>query len=283
MVHEDLKFVFLSTRNAIEQINFIKQIEQILAKFDIAVLYDKETAKSIDRDGFCHEEIFEKTKLIISLGGDGNFIGTCRKYAQSDVFILGVHTGHLGFLTDITLSEFEKYFSQVLKGIYEIEQPRLLEVKFIKGSQNTTKKAFNDIVLMRKKIKSISKIEAFLNKKHFNSYIGDGVIISSAMGSTAYSMSAGGAIIYPQCEVFSLTPVCSHSLTQRPLILPSKFKVEFISNDDVVIIIDGQESADLKNYDKIEVGFSDLKVNILRHKDRDYFEVLKQKLRWGHE
>ena len=189
----------------------------------------------------------------------------------------------MGFLTDITLSEFEQHFSDFLKGNYDIQKPNLLQIKFIKNSQITTKQAFNDIVLMRKKIKSIAKIEAFLDKKHFNSYIGDGVIISSAMGSTAYNMSAGGAIIYPLCDVFSLTPICSHSLTQRPLILPSKFKVEFISRDDVSVIIDGQESEDLKNFDSIEVGISNLKANIIRHKNRDYFEVLKQKLRWGHE
>lgn len=144
------------------------------------------------------------------------------------------------------------------------------------------KLAFNDIVLMRRKIDSTSNIEAFLNSKYFNSYFGDGVIISSAMGSTAYNMSAGGAIIYPLCDVFSLTPVCSHSLTQRPLILPKEFKVEFKSCDDVVVLIDGQDRVDLKNYTSVEVGISDVRVNLIRHKDRDYFEILKQKLRWGH-
>lgn len=282
-IHKNLKFAFIVARNATLQINFVNQIEQILAKFNITALYDKETAKNIAKTGLSHDEIFAKTKLIISIGGDGNFIAVCRKYAQNEAFVFGVHTGHLGFLTDVTIDKFEHYFSEFLDGNYEIQKPNLLEARFIKGSQITIKQAFNDIVFMRKKIKSITQIEAFLDKKHFNSYIGDGVIISSAMGSTAYNMSAGGAIIYPKCEVFSLTPVCSHSLTQRPLILPSKFKVEFISNDDVSVIIDGQESLDMKNYDKIEVGVSKFSTNIIYHKDRDYFGVLKQKLRWGHE
>ena len=119
--------------------------------------------------------------------------------------------------------------------------------------------------------------------KHFNSYFGDGVIISSAMGSTAYNMSAGGPIIHPLCDAYSVTPICSHSLTQRPLVLPREFRLEFRSNDDVVVLIDGQDRFDLIEFDSVDIGVSDIRVNLLRQKGRDYFGVLKEKLRWGQQ
>ncbi|WP_419251320.1 NAD(+) kinase [Campylobacter fetus] len=281
-IHKNLKAVGILTRNAIDQKDAINTLKKILEKYEVSVLLEHHIAAELNEVGCSLDEMLKNTNLIISVGGDGNFIRTCRKCASSGVFVFGVHTGHLGFLTDVTLNQCDKFFEEFFRGCYEIEKPYMLEAKFKKDDKIMEKLAFNDIVLMRRKIDSTSNIEAFLNSKYFNSYFGDGVIISSAMGSTAYNMSAGGAIIYPLCDVFSLTPVCSHSLTQRPLILPKEFKVEFKSCDDVVVLIDGQDRVDLKNYTSVEVGISDVRVNLIRHKDRDYFEILKQKLRWGH-
>ncbi|RAZ25835.1 NAD(+) kinase [Campylobacter hyointestinalis] len=281
-IHKNLKTIGISTRNALEQKQAIKIIEKILNDYGIEIALESRAAKELGLIGYSFEELIKKAPLIISIGGDGNFIATCRKCANASTYVFGVHTGHLGFLTDVTLEDFKGFISEFLKGNYTIERPYMLEAKFKKDDKITKKFAFNDVVLMRRKIDSTSHIEAFLNDKHFNSYYGDGVIVSSAIGSTAYNMSAGGAIIYPLCEVFSLTPVCSHSLTQRPLILPKEFKVEFKSEDDVVVLIDGQDRSDLKNYSSVEIGISDVWVNLVRHKSRDYFGVLKQKLRWGH-
>ncbi|EGK8156451.1 NAD(+) kinase [Campylobacter fetus] len=281
-IHKNLKAVGILTRNAIDQKDAINTLKKILEKYEVSVLLEHHIAAELNEVGCSLDEMLKNTNLIISVGGDGNFISTCRKCASSGVFVFGVHTGHLGFLTDVTLNQCDKFFEEFFRGCYEIEKPYMLEAKFKKDDKIMEKLAFNDIVLMRRKIDSTSNIEAFLNSKYFNSYFGDGVIISSAMGSTAYNMSAGGAIIYPLCDVFSLTPVCSHSLTQRPLILPKEFKVEFKSCDDVVVLIDGQDRVDLKNYTSVEVRISDVRVNLIRHKDRDYFEILKQKLRWGH-
>lgn len=282
-IHKNLNTIAITTRDPIEQKDALLKIIKIIKSRSIDVIFETHVAQSISLEGYEFSELIKRAKVIVSLGGDGNFIATCRRAAQSEAYIHGVHTGHLGFLTDSTLDEFGEFLDQFLNGIYDIERPYMLRANFNKNGKITTKLAFNDIVLMRKKIDTTSYIDAFLNSKHFNSYFGDGVIISSAMGSTAYNMSAGGPIIHPLCDAYSVTPICSHSLTQRPLVLPREFRLEFRSNDDVVVLIDGQDRFDLIEFDSVDIGVSDIRVNLLRQKGRDYFGVLKEKLRWGQQ
>ncbi|WP_096024935.1 NAD(+) kinase [Campylobacter lanienae] len=282
-IHKNLNTIAITTRDPIEQKDALLKIIKIIKSRSIDVIFETHVAQSISLEGYEFSELIKRAKVIVSLGGDGNFIATCRRAAQSEVYIYGVHTGHLGFLTDSTLDEFGEFLDQFLNGIYDIERPYMLRANFNKNGKITTKLAFNDIVLMRKKIDTTSHIDAFLNSKYFNSYFGDGVIISSAMGSTAYNMSAGGPIIHPLCDAYSVTPICSHSLTQRPLVLPREFRLEFRSNDDVVVLIDGQDRFDLIEFDSVDIGVSDIRVNLLRQKGRDYFGVLKEKLRWGQQ
>lgn len=282
-IHKNLNTIAITTRDPIEQKDALLKIIKIIKSRSIDVIFEYHVAQSISLEGYEFSELIKRAKVIVSLGGDGNFIATCRRAAQSEAYIYGVHTGHLGFLTDSTLDEFGEFLDQFLNGIYDIERPYMLRANFNKNGKITTKLAFNDIVLMRKKIDTTSYIDAFLNSKHFNSYFGDGVIISSAMGSTAYNMSAGGPIIHPLCDAYSVTPICSHSLTQRPLVLPREFRLEFRSNDDVVVLIDGQDRFDLIEFDSVDIGVSDIRVNLLRQKGRDYFGVLKEKLRWGQQ
>ena len=276
-IHKNLNTIAITTRDPIEQKDALLKIIKIIKSRSIDVIFESHVAQSISLEGYEFSELIKRAKVIVSLGGDGNFIATCRRAAQSEAYIYGVHTGHLGFLTDSTLDEFGEFLDQFLNGIYDIERPYMLRANFNKNGIITTKLAFNDIVLMRKKIDTTSYIDAFLNSKHFNSYFGDGVIISSAMGSTAYNMSAGGPIIHPLCDAYSVTPICSHSLTQRPLVLPREFRLEFRSNDDVVVLIDGQDRFDLIEFDSVDIGVSDIRVNLLRQKGRDYFGVLKEK------
>ena len=282
-IHKNLNTIAITTRDPIEQKDALLKIIKIIKSRSIDVIFESHVAQSISLEGYEFSELIKRAKVIVSLGGDGNFIATCRRAAQSEAYIYRVHTGHLGFLTDSTLDEFGEFLDQFLNGIYDIERPYMLRANFNKNGIITTKLAFNDIVLMRKKIDTTSYIDAFLNSKHFNSYFGDGVIISSAMGSTAYNMSAGGPIIHPLCDAYSVTPICSHSLTQRPLVLPREFRLEFRSNDDVVVLIDGQDRFDLIEFDSVDIGVSDIRVNLLRQKGRDYFGVLKEKLRWGQQ
>lgn len=284
-IHYGLKFAGIIAKNSPNLAIGIKHVQNLLIKHNITPLLEKDTAKLLNLDGTSLDKITKKTKFIISLGGDGTLISVCRKLALKDVFVLGIHAGTLGFLTDIKIDEFEGFLSSFLEGKYDVERPYLLDVYFKKNSGKSIKKlAFNDVAITRNSVGSMAKIDAFLDGKYFNTYHGDGVIVSSPVGSTAYNMSANGPIIYPLCDVFCVTPICSHSLTQRPLVLPKKYAVSFKNSQKsgVSIVIDGQEIFDMAEFDEILVGIDETRANLIRHKERNYFDVLKEKLRWGY-
>lgn len=275
--------IFVTTRDALRQKDAILKLSDILNSLSIKMLLDERIAKTLDLGaGYTIDEIFKKTNLVISLGGDGNYIGACRRLAKRGAYIFGVNTGNLGFLTDVLLNESKEFICGILKGEFEIESPNLLQANFY-GAKNESRVAFNDISLISKQSGVTAHIDAFLDDFCFNSYFGDGVMVASAMGSTAYNLSAGGAIIHPDTNAFSLTPICSHSLSQRPLVLPDTLCLKFTSKDDICVVIDGQDKVDLKEFQSVEIFKSEQKVSLIRKKERNYFRILKEKLRWGHQ
>jgi len=148
--------------------------------------------------------------------------------------------------------------------------------------------AFNDVVLSRPSIEGMINVDAYvtsknagMTQKHLNRYRGDGLIISTPTGSTAYNLSAGGPIVFPLTEALILTPICPHSLTERPIVLPADFEVEFSSEDETIVVIDGQDTYNLKFFDAIKINIAKQGIKMIHRTDRNYFEVLKQKLRWG--
>ncbi|CZE49226.1 NAD(+) kinase [Campylobacter geochelonis] len=280
-IHKNLKIIGLVAKNG----ENIAVIEEFFASRGIEILVEKNSAKKIGKKGFSLDEICKKTNFIISLGGDGTLISTCRQVVGKDVYVLGIHDGTLGFLTDIKMNDMQSFFTQFFAGIYEIERPLMLDVVFKKnGGKNIKRVAFNDVVITRNTISSMSKVDTYLNGKYFNTYYGDGVIVSSPAGSTAYNMSANGPIIYPLSNVFCITPICSHSLTQRPLVLPNEHELSFknVDENEVAIVIDGQDVFDMNKFDEVCIHLGNTHANLIRHLNRDYFSVLKEKLHWGH-
>ena len=231
--------------------------------------------------GFELDELFTRCDFIISLGGDGTLISLCRKASEYDKALLGIHAGRLGFLTDFTIDEAEAFFDEFFAGKFRVEEPFLLDIILeSKQGQVFEKTAFNDVVFSRTQKHSMAHIEVLRNGKTFNEYYGDGLIVASAAGSTAYNLSANGPIIYTLAEVFLLTPVCSHSLTQRPIVLPKGFELE-VRAKECSFFIDGQECLDTRDFASIRLRLSDKKVRLIHPKNRDYFQILKEKLRWG--
>lgn len=280
-LHENLKFVGIVAKNPKNSI----EISEILSSCGIECLYETKTAKALNKKPFLLNEILNFTNLIITIGGDGTLIGVCRQLAYQNAFVLGVYDGTLGFLTDIKISEFKDFMAEFINGKYEIERPLMLEAKFYKKGVEVIKKiAFNDVVFTRTAVLSMSSVDAYLNGKKFNSYYGDGVIVSSPIGSTAYNMSAGGPIIYPFNNDICITPICSHSLTQRPLVISGFANLSFknSSGSKVGVVIDGQKVYDMDKFDEIFVGLGSISANLIRHIGRDYFDVLRDKLNWGH-
>lgn len=259
----------------------ILTLKSIFDERNISLLLDKHSAKSLNLQGFELDELFKQSDFIIALGGDGTVISLCRKASEYEKAILGIHAGRLGFLTDFTAQEARRFFDEFFSGKFRLEEPFLLDIVLeTKQGQSLIKTAFNDVVFSRTAKHSMAHIEVFRKGKIFNEYYGDGLIVATPAGSTAYNLSANGPIIYTLAEVFLLTPVCSHSLTQRPIVLPKGFELEVRANE-CSFFIDGQECLETKDFKSIKIRLSDKKVSLLHPRNRDYFQILKEKLRWG--
>jgi NAD+ kinase len=259
--------------------NIYLKIKELFEASNIKILLEDNSAKMIDLEGYPLEELCQKVDFLISVGGDGTLLSVVRKSFKYDKPVLGINLGTLGFLTDISMEQLPKFINDLKNGIYKIDNRMMVE-----GSVNLNKfVAFNDIVISRKSISSMIKIKGKIDGKSFNTYHGDGVIISTPTGSTAYNLSVGGPIVYPLTEAFIVTPVAPHSLTQRPLVMPADFEIEFkiIDNQGAVVIVDGQDIYEIEQNQSIKINIANKKAKMLHRIQRNYFEVLNEKLRWG--
>ena len=255
------------------------KIKTLFEESNINIYLEDNSANMISLQGYSLEELCLKVDFLISVGGDGTLLSVVRKSFKFDKAVLGINLGTLGFLTDISMEQLPKFIEDLKKNIYKIDNRMMVE-----GSVNLNKfVAFNDIVISRKSISSMIKIDGKIDGKHFNSYYGDGVIISTPTGSTAYNLSVGGPIVYPLTEAFIVTPVAPHSLTQRPLVMPADFEIEFkiIDNQGAVVIVDGQDIYELEENQSIRIKIAKKKAKMIHRIQRNYFEVLNEKLRWG--
>jgi len=285
---KDIKYVGLVVRPDSPELKdeYIK-LKNALSKHNIELLVSKRSSSYLDCKGYEEDEIFEKSDFIVAIGGDGTFISLARRCYNYKKPILGINAGRLGFLTDIPLNEIESFIDKIVLGEYRIDKRMFLEVELI-GKENKKLVAFNDIVLIRPSVEGMVDIDAYasskiakMKEKHINSYYGDGLIISTPTGSTAYNLSAGGPIVFPFTEALILTPICPHSLTQKPIVLPADFEVSFKTNSEAVIVIDGQDTFNFKDFESIRVKISEDFINMIHKLERNYFDVIKQKLNWG--
>ncbi|CAM3571779.1 NAD(+)/NADH kinase [Arcobacter aquimarinus] len=255
------------------------KIKELFENEKINVFLEENSAQMISDNGYSLEELCLKVDFLISVGGDGTLLSVVRKSFNFEKPVLGINLGTLGFLTDICMEQLPKFIEDLKNNIYKIDNRMLIE-----GSVNLNKfVAFNDIVISRKSISSMIKIKAKIDGKAFNTYYGDGVIISTPTGSTAYNLSVGGPIVYPLTKAFIVTPVAPHSLTQRPLVMPADFEIEFkiVDTQGAVVIVDGQDIYEVEQNQSIKINIANKKAKMLHRIQRNYFEVLNEKLRWG--
>lgn len=279
------KTIAIVAKNEQANLKKLKTLIRILESFSYKISLDKNSAEmlALKEQGKTLEELAKDNELFISFGGDGTLISVARRLAYEEVHIIGVYAGNLGFLTDINFENLEEFLRDFEQGKYLRMQPRFLQAS-MEFKDGTFKEvlAFNDICILRDSTLSMAKIEAYLGTRHFNTYFGDGLIISSSIGSTAYNMSAGGPIIHPMSEILCLTPICSHSLTQRSLLLPDSFELGFkTKNKNVVLLIDGHENYKMDDIAKVKISLSQVRANLIKQRKIDYFDVLKEKLHWG--
>jgi len=255
------------------------KIKKLFEDINIEVFLELNSATMIGEKGVSLDCLCGDVDFLVSVGGDGTLLSVVRKSFKYDIPVLGINLGTLGFLTDIKLDELPIFLENFKKQNYRIDNRMM-----VKGSVNLNSfVAFNDIVISRKSISSMLSIDAKIDGKPFNSYYGDGVIISTPSGSTAYNLSAGGPLVYPLTEAFIITPVAPHSLTQRPLVMPADFQIEFTITDNqgAVVIVDGQDIYEVEQNETIKVKIATQKAKMIHRSQRNYFDVLNEKLRWG--
>ncbi len=261
--------------------NYFK-MEKIFNSHGIDVSIDSVSARMIGVMGMDFDLLCQNSDVLVTLGGDGTLISVSRRSFKHSVPVFGVYAGNLGFLADIDLEELDEFTDNLVKGNCRIDERSILEAKFTQNGREVTQYAFNDIVVTRHSVSNMIHVETLVDSKAFNTYYGDGVIVSTSTGSTAYNLSAGGPVLFPLTDVFALTPICPHSLTQRPVVLPGEFAIEMKTpRDKALIIIDGQDKHELEVGESIRIKLAQKKVRLIHRGEFNYFDVLKEKLGWG--
>ncbi len=231
------------------------------------------------------KEMALKADLIISLGGDGTLLNIAPLVERPEVPILGVNLGALGFITEVAVDELEPVLSKTLRGDYEVEKRMTLEVRVLGKNGRAHKfRVLNDVVIAKGARSRIIDLETYVGKDYLCTYRADGLIISTPTGSTAYSLAAAGPILEPTLGAIVLAPICPHTLTHRPIVVPSNavIRVTLRSFGDTVILIpDGQQGMRLNNGDRVEARDYGLPVSLIKLPSRSYYEILREKLKWG--
>ena len=282
---------------------------------EVCALESSVLALGLDRALACTpQELSSRAQALVSLGGDGTLISAVRQSivggiasgsAANKLPVLGINMGRLGFLTAITPEQLDSFIPLLLSGEYALDSHHLLQGKLEFGSvessgadcddlDSSTRESkktnpptssapfyvLNEILITKKDIAGMIKITASINNEHFHTYRADGLIIATPTGSSAYNISAGGSLVHPQCRVILLTPVCAHSLTQRPMIVSDNFCLQFSVEEDSVIMLDGQERIDFRKGDTLIVQGS-FPIQLIQHPKRSYFAVLEEKFGLG--
>lgn len=225
--------------------------------------------------------------LIISIGGDGTFLRSARMFIHSNSPIFGINRGRLGFMTEFNPEEYEFHLNKIFKGKYKISEKNVMEARLNSGEDNTPSYFINDAVISKGAFSRAIVTELFVDNIFFNKFSGDGLIISTATGSTAYSLSAGGPIISPDTkDICIINPVCPHSLATRPVVIPasSVIKARILSDvKNLLLTIDGQEAIKFSCGDEIIFKKSDKKINLIVHPEKDFYLILREKLNWGRD
>jgi NAD+ kinase len=230
-------------------------------------------------------ELAGQVDLMLVLGGDGTMIATSRMIGDVQVPVIGVNYGGLGYLAEFPLEELFPALEAILAGQYQVQQRLMLTVELWRGEELVTRnRVLNDVVVNKSALARIVEIEAYLNEQFVNLFRADGLIVATPTGSTAYNLSAGGPIIYPSMNAVVITPICPFTLSNRPIVVPDDSMIEVrlvTKNEEVALTLDGQVGFPLQAGDRAVIRKSKTAFNLVQPPNRNYFEVLRNKLKWG--
>ena len=264
----------------------VRKAARLIQRAGRTVFCDAETARLAGlREHVCADAatLAGEVDLLVVFGGDGTMLRVARDIAGSTTPLLGVNIGGLGFLTAVPSDGMARALARVWRGEFKYESRALIEVTGRCQGQRIQETALNDIVISRGAISRLIKLDVSVDGELVTRYHGDGLIISSPTGSTAYSLAAGGAVVLPTAEVFALTPICPHTMSNRPLILPlaSTIRVQAASPAPATILsADGQVVAELGAGDEVTVRRSRGAVRLMHLADSSFWEALRRKLHW---
>jgi NAD+ kinase len=274
----------IAKRGEPEAIKAIKEFIRLLKGRKCELYVENDVAAVLKIDGYPRKKIPSKTDIIIVFGGDGTLLSVTRLVGDSGVPILGVNLGSLGFITELSRDEISDCIDMVFSEKYCFEERIMLLADVYRGGKKVIQNsAFNDVVLNKSALSRMFEIDIRINNQYVTTFRVDGLIVSTPTGSTGHSLSAGGPIMYPTLESFLLTPICPHTLTSRPIVLPDAFILEagIKTGEDIYMTLDGQEGFPLKVTDKVRIRKAEYKIKFLIVHDRDYFRILRTKLKWG--
>lgn len=276
----------IAKRNKPEAIQTTRRLVDWLISREIDVVLDKALAKEMTggKEGFS-ETAFSQVGLLVVLGGDGTLLSAARLIGNGEVPILGVNVGGLGFLSAFSLEELYPALEKILSEDYETEKRMMLTTSVVrKGDILAEYSVLNDVVINKAAIARIIDLETSIDDRYLTMFKADGLIVSTPTGSTAYSMAAGGPIVFPSLHTIMLTPICPHTLTNRPILVhdSAEIKVTIKSqNEAIFLTFDGQVGQSLQADDVVKIRKSEHAVQLVKSPFKDYFEVLRTKLRWG--
>jgi len=270
-----------------KDLNITKKLILCLKKRNVEILVSKNIYENLDNlKGIkIFSPPYEDVDMVFSLGGDGTLLSVARMVAVKGIPICGINLGGLGFLTQIGMHELNKYIKLILEGSFQIEDRMMLSGYILRKDKKI--KPFyclNDIVVAKKLFARLIHVETYINDEYVIHYSADGLVVSTSTGSTAYSLSAGGPIIYPSIKTMIITPICPHTLSARALVVSHKSSIKIVvlsKGKDVMLTVDGQQGIDLEENDIIKIKKSKYKTKLVTFPEKSFFEVLRKKLKWS--
>ena len=275
-----------------EAVKTVCRLVEFLTARNIELVADpKVDAERVESETGCAVEVLEEERLVeradllVVLGGDGTMLAAARALGDRDTPVLGVNYGTLGYLAESRVEEMVPALEAVLGGTYRVDRRMTLRADLLRGDETLlTNRVLNDVVISKSALARIIELDTRIDGLFVNSFRADGLIVSTPTGSTAYSLSAGGPIVYPSMHAVVMTPICPHTLSNRPLVVPDDATIEITlrtRDEDVALTLDGQVGFQMLAGDRVLVRKSRTTFNLLQPPNRNYFEVLRGKLHWG--
>jgi len=266
-------------------VQVVKELVGWLKDHKVECFVEPAIAKAVSHPSLHKTEMPLAVDMVVVLGGDGTLLAAARALQKKRIPILGVNLGGLGFLTESTLDELYPMLEAILRGEYKTDERMLLEARVWRNEKAIEEfTVLNDVVINKGALARIIELETSVDNAHLTTFRADGLIIATPTGSTGYSLSAGGPIVYPSLQSIIITPICPHNLTNRPIIVPKEATISVTlcsADNEVFLTLDGQVGFKMELHDRVEVKKGEGFISLIKSPSRGYFEVLRQKLMWG--